>query len=119
MSGGFTWFDLRPGGGSRMTLTYDDESTPGKSGENTDVVEARFASVDEPGRLVEEVEFVSDDPDLSGTMTMTWSLGSVDGGTLVTITATDVPGGVLSEDHVAVFASTLSNLDEYVTNRRS
>lgn len=119
MSGGFTWFDARPGGGYRMTLTYDDESTSGKSGENTDVVEARFVSIDEPRRLVEEADFVSDDPDLSGTMRMTWSLAPVDGGTLVTITATDVPDGISSGDHVAAFASTLSNLDEYVTNRRT
>lgn len=119
MSGRFTWFDARPGGGYRMTLIYDDGSTPGKSGENTDIVEARFVSIEGPRRLVEEADFVSDDPDLAGTMTMAWSLQPVDGGTLVTITATDVPDGISSQDHVAAFASTLSNLDQYVTNRRT
>lgn len=119
MSGRFTWFDVRPGGGYRMTLTYDDESTLGKSGENTDVVEVRFVSVDEPRRLVEEADFVSDDPDLAGTMTMTWSLEPVDDGTLVIITATDVPDGISSQDHATAFASTLSNLDEYVTHART
>lgn len=119
MSGRFTWFDVRPGGGYRMTLTYDDESTLGKSGENTDVVEVRFVSVDEPRRLVEEADFVSDDPDLAGTMTMTWSLEPVDDGTLVIITATDVPDGISSQDHAKAFASTLSNLDEYVTHART
>ncbi|MDI6908683.1 SRPBCC family protein [Nocardioides sp.] len=119
MSGRFSWFDLRPGGGYRMTLTYDDGSTPGKSAENTDVVEARFVSIDEPRRLVEEADFVSDDPDLSGTMTITWYLQPVDDGTLVTIRATDVPDGISSEDHAAAFASTLSNLDGYVAKRHS
>lgn len=118
MTGRFAWFDARPGGGYRMTLTYDDASTPGKSGANTDVVEVRFASVDRPRRIVEEADFVSDDPDLSGTMTMTWSLEPVGGGTLVTITATDVPDGISTEDHLAAFASTLNNLDQYVTSRR-
>lgn len=118
MSGRFTWFDARPGGGYRMTLTYDDESTPGKSGKNSDVVEVRFVSIDEPRRLVEEADFVSDDPDLAGTMTITWSLEPIDGGTLVVITAHDVPDGISSRDHATAFASTLSNLDAYVTQGR-
>jgi uncharacterized protein YndB with AHSA1/START domain len=118
MSGRFSWFDARPGGGYRMTLTYDDETTPGKSDANNDVVEARFVSVDEPHRLVEEADFVSDDPDLAGTMTMTWSLELIDGGTLVVITATGVPDGVSSQDHATAFASTLSNLDAHVTGGR-
>src|SRR5688572_23491583 len=71
MSGRFTWFDASPGGGYRLTLTYEDEATQGKSGENTDVVEVRFVSIDGPRRLVEEADFVSDDPNLAGTMTMT------------------------------------------------
>jgi len=114
MTGRFTWFDARPGGGYRMTLAYDDESTQGKSGGNTDVVEVRFVEIVEPSRLVEQADFVSGDPDLAGTMTMTWSLEPVDDGTLVTITATDVPDGVSSEEHVAAFASTLDNLGAYV-----
>lgn len=118
MSGRFSWFDARPGGGYRMTLSYDDATTRGKSGQNTDVVEARFVSMDEPHRLVEEADFVSDDPDLAGTMTMTWSLEPVDAGTLVIITATDVPDGISSEDHAMAFESTLSNLDAYVTRNR-
>lgn len=119
MSGRFDWFDARPGGGYTLTLTYDDEATRGKSVENTDVVEVRFTAVDEPRQLVEEADFVSDDPDLAGTMTMSWSLEPVDRGTLVTITATDVPDGISSEDHVTAFASTLSNLDMYVKNSRA
>ena len=117
LTGHFTWFDARSGGGYRMTLTYDDESTRGKSDGNTDIVEVRFVSLDEPHQLVEEADFVSDDPSLSGTMTMTWSLGPVEDGTLVAITASNVPDGISSEDHATAFASTLQNLDEYVTGR--
>ena len=117
MSGRFTWFDARPGGGYRLTLTYDDGATRGKSMENADVVEVRFTAVDEPRQLVEEADFVSDDPDLAGTMTMTWSLEPADRGTLVTITATDVPDGISSEDHATAFAATLGNLDRYVKDK--
>ncbi|MGC4112234.1 MAG: SRPBCC domain-containing protein [Nocardioides sp.] len=118
MSGQFSWFDARPGGGYRMTLAYDDESSVGKSGGNTDVVEARFVTINEPHQVVEAADFVSDDPDLAGTMTMTWSLEPVDTGTLVTITATDVPDGISSSDHATAFESTLSNLSAYVTRDR-
>jgi uncharacterized protein YndB with AHSA1/START domain len=117
MSGRFDWFDASPGGGYRLTLTYDDVSA-GKAGDGTDLVEVRFVAVDEPRRLVEEVDFVSDDPRFAGTMTMTWSLEPVDDGTLVTITATDVPDGISSADHTAAFASTLDNLDRYLTSDR-
>ena len=116
MSGRFDWFDARPGGGYTLTLTYDDEATRGKSVENTDVVQVRFTVVDEPRQLVEEADFVSGDPNLAGTMTMSWSLEPVDRGTLVTIMATDVPDGISSEDHVTAFASTLSNLNIYLKN---
>lgn len=117
MSGRFSWFDARPGGGYSLTLTYDDEAIHGKSTENSDVVEVRFIEVDEPRQLVEEADFVSDDPNLAGTMTMIWSLEPVERGTLVTITATDVPDGISSEDHATAFASTLSNLDKYIRKR--
>lgn len=117
MTGRFSWFDARLGGGYRLTLTYDDEATLGKSGGNTDVVEVRFLDVEAPFRLVEQADFVSDDPNLAGTMTMTWSLEPLDDRTLVTITATDVPDGISSHDHATAFASTLSNLGEYVTRR--
>jgi len=117
MSGRFEWFDARPGGGYRLVLAYDDPAIQGKSEGNVDVVDVRFTVVEEPHTLGEEADFVSDDPTLAGTMTMTWSLEPVDARTLVTITATGVPDGIASEDHVAAFESTLTNLDRYVQDQ--
>jgi uncharacterized protein YndB with AHSA1/START domain len=114
MTGRFEWFDARPGGGYRMVLAYDDASVVGKSEQNTDVTEVRFAAVDPPRRIVEEVDFVSDDPRFAGTMTMTWSVDPAGAGTRVTVTATDVPDGISRADHATAFASTLANLDAYV-----
>jgi len=116
MTGRFTWFDARAGGGYRLVLTYDDPGTSGKSHDNADVVEVRFTAV-APHEVVEEADFVSDDPAFAGTMTMTWSLEAVDAGTLVTITATDVPDGISSADHARAFASTLDNLDAWLASR--
>lgn len=119
MSGRFDWFDARPGGGYRLVLSYDDPAVPGKSGRNTDVVEVRFVDVAAPQRLVEEADFVSDDEAFAGTMTMTWSLEAAGSGTLVTITATGVPDGISSADHIEAFTSTLANLDTYLRSRHA
>jgi uncharacterized protein YndB with AHSA1/START domain len=110
MTGRFEWFDARAGGGYRMVLAYDDPSIAGKSAENTDVTDVRFVAVEAPRRIVEEVDFVSNDPRLAGTMTMTWSVEPVAAGSRVTVTATDVPDGISSADHATAFASTLANL---------
>jgi hypothetical protein len=53
-----------------------------------------------PGeRVVQAVDFVSDDPAYAGTMT---------------IVAEDVPDGISTEDHAAGLASSLANLAAYV-----
>jgi len=114
MTGRFDWFDPRPGGGYRLVLTYDDRTTLGKSEGNADVVEVRFTAVDAPHRVVEEAEFVSEDPAFAGTMTMAWVLEPLPAGTRVTITATGVPDGISRADHQQAFASTLGNLDAYL-----
>ena len=64
--------------------------------------------------VVQAVDFVSEDPAFAGTMTMTWTVRAVDGGTLVEITADDVPDGISAEDHAAGLASSLDNLVGYV-----
>jgi uncharacterized protein YndB with AHSA1/START domain len=111
MSGRFDRFDCRPGGSYRMVLTYDDASaSPGKSTEDSDVVEARFVDVVPGDRVVQAVDFVSDDPAFAGTMTMTWAVTAVEGGTRVDITADGVPDGISAEDHAAGIESSLANL---------
>ena len=115
MSARFERFDPRPGGSYRLVLTYTDASrAPGKATPDSDIVEARFVEVTENVRIVQAVEFVSDDPALAGTMTMTWELATVDGGTRVDITADDVPDSISREDHAAGLSSSLANLADYV-----
>jgi uncharacterized protein YndB with AHSA1/START domain len=114
MSGRFEWFDARTGGGYRMVLMYDDPSVAGKFDANIDIAEARFVEIHPPSRVVEEVDFVSEDPRFAGTMTMTWTVEGVEAGTRITITARDVPDGVSSDDHATAFVSTLGNLDDYM-----
>jgi uncharacterized protein YndB with AHSA1/START domain len=115
MSGRFERFDARPGGSYRMVLTYADASgAPGKATADSDIVEGRFLDVVPGARVVQAVDFVSDDPAYAGTMTMTWEVTAADAGTRVGIRADDVPDGISAEDHAAGLASSLANLAAYL-----
>ena len=115
MTGRFERFDPRPGGSYRLVLTYTDAShAAGKATADSDIVEARFVDIVPGVRVVQAVDFVSDDPAFAGTMTMTWEVTAVDGGTRVDITADDVPDGISAEDHAAGLASSLANLADYL-----
>jgi uncharacterized protein YndB with AHSA1/START domain/predicted DCC family thiol-disulfide oxidoreductase YuxK len=115
MSGRFERFDARPGGSYRLILTYAEGSTAsGKATADTDIVEARFLDIVPEVRVVQAVDFVSDDPACSGTMTVTWEVTAVDGGTHIAIRADDVPAGISAEDHAAGLASSLKNLAAHV-----
>lgn len=111
MSGRFERFDARPGGSYRLVLTYADASTArGKTTADADVVEARFIDVVPRSRVVQAVDFVSDDPAQAGTMTMTWEVTAVEHGTRVEFRAENVPVGISAEDHAAGMNSSLANL---------
>jgi uncharacterized protein YndB with AHSA1/START domain len=114
MSGRFERFDARPGGSYRLVLTYADGSTQGKATADSDIVEARFVELVPGARVVQAVEFVSDDPAHAGTMTMTWEVTAADAGARVDIRADDVPAGISAEDHAVGLASSLANLAAYV-----
>ena len=115
MCGRFDQFDARPGGSYRLVLTYADASTAqGKTTADSDVVEARFIDVVPGSRVVQAVDFVSDDPAHAGTMTMTWEVTAAGTGTRVDIRADDVPVGISAEDHAAGLGSSLANLAKYL-----
>src|SRR5262252_2617673 len=115
MTGRFERFDAWPGGSYRMVLTYSDPSgTPGKTTADSDVIEARFVDIVPGERVVQAVDFVSDDPAYAGTMIMTWGITAADAGTRVSILAEDVPDGISAEDHAAGLNSSLANLAAYM-----
>ncbi|MGD0241902.1 MAG: SRPBCC domain-containing protein [Streptosporangiaceae bacterium] len=81
MTGRFERFEARPGGSYRMVLTYADASgAPGKATAGSDIVKARFVDIAPGERVVQAVNFVSDDPAYAGTMTMAWEIAAVEGG---------------------------------------
>jgi uncharacterized protein YndB with AHSA1/START domain len=115
MTGRFERFDARPGGSYRMVLTYPGASgAPGKATADSDIVEARFIDIVPGERVVQAVDFVSDDPAYAGTMTMTWQVTPVEAGTRVDIVAEDVPDGISADDHATGLASSLTKLAAYL-----
>jgi len=114
MTARFERFDPRPGGSYRLVLTYADASgSPGKAAPEADVVEARYVEIVPDHRVVQAVDFASDDPVFAGTMTMTWEVTGVEGGTRVDIVADAVPDGISADDHATGLASSLANLAEH------
>ena len=92
----------------------DASGAPGKATADSDVVNVRFTELVPSVRIVQAVDFASDDPAVAGTMTMTWELVVADDGTRVDIRAEHVPDGISAADHAAGLASSLANLAAYL-----
>jgi uncharacterized protein YndB with AHSA1/START domain len=108
-------FNPREGGTYRMSFGYADKDhkVGGKTSEDADVFQGRFMELVPGKRIVELVEFESDDPAFAGKMTITTTLVPVPGGTEVTFTAENVPSGIRREDHYEGMASSLKKLAEF------
>jgi uncharacterized protein YndB with AHSA1/START domain len=116
MSGNFEHIDARTGGSYRMRLTYVEvPELGGKSSVDSDVVNVRFVELVPNDRVVQAVDFESDDPSFAGTMTLTWAVTAVRAGTRVDIRADNVPVGISADDHLEGLRSSLTNLATYLT----
>ena len=114
MKGQIYEFEARDGGVYRMSLTYEtNHSTPGKTSEEVDVVQGRFLELIPNKRVVQLVEFESEDPIYAGEMIMTWSLTVGPKGTKVSIVCENVPEGIRKVDHDDGLRSTLENLANF------
>ena len=113
MSGRTLLFEPWQGGRYRIELTHDADGA-GKTTTRADISAGRFLLLEPGRRLVQSVEFESDDPAFAGQMIMTWSLDPAPGGTNITITAENVPAGISADDHAVGLASSLANLDRHL-----
>lgn len=94
-------FDAREGGLFRMSLTYIDpaQSPGGKTTQDKDTFKGRFAELVPNEKVMEIIEFESEDPRFAGEMIMTVSLADVKEGTEVTLLFEDIPAGIRPEDN--------------------
>ena len=110
MSSSIDRFDARVGGTFRISLTYDGPTTAGKSDAQTDTFHGRFAELDPGRRVVQIVEFETDDPAVQGEMTITYTLRAVDGGTELTGLHEGLPPGVSADDNDVGWRMSLGKL---------
>jgi uncharacterized protein YndB with AHSA1/START domain len=92
-------FDAREGGTFRISLTYDEPTTAGKTSPRTDSFHGRFVRLVPDTEVVEAVEFETDDPAMQGEMTITYSLTDAGGGTDLVGVHENLPPGVSPADN--------------------
>jgi uncharacterized protein YndB with AHSA1/START domain len=116
MRGEMHRFDARPGGGYAMTLRYErpGPEARGKTTADADTVAVRFVEIVPDARLVQAIDFASDDPSYAGTMTMTWTFAEASDGTEIAVEVADAPPGISEADHETGIRSSLENLDCYL-----
>jgi uncharacterized protein YndB with AHSA1/START domain len=103
-----------PGGRFRVSLTYRAEDRTGKTEGATDTYSGEFTKLVPDEQVVERIEFETDDPDLRGAMTMTWTLREVEGGTEVDLLHEGLPDVVPPEDNATGTRMSLTKLAAYV-----
>lgn len=115
MLGRLEHFDMREGGSYRLVLTYSNAvGAPGKTSPDADVSDVRIGQIVPGERIIQLIDFESDDPSFHGTMRMEWLLHAVKEGTWVEVIARNVPEGISARDHAAGLTSSLSNLAAYL-----
>ena len=112
MKGQMHVFDAREGGAYRMSLTYQkpELSPGGKTTADTDTFHGRFVQMIPCEKIVEAVQFESDDPRFPGEMTITTSFADTDEGTEITLLCENIPAGIRPEDNEMGSRSSLENL---------
>jgi len=103
-------FDAREGGAFRISLTYDAPIGAGKTTAHTDTFHGRFVELVENERVVETVEFETDDPALRGEMTITIALAGADGGTELVAVHDNLPAGLSAADNETGWRMSLAKL---------
>jgi uncharacterized protein YndB with AHSA1/START domain len=118
-------FDAREGGTFRVSLTYEAQTGTGKTTAHTDTYHGRFARLVPDERIVEVIEFETDDPALRGEMTITTILADADGphgprsGTRIDAVHDGLPTGLSPADNEAGWRDSLAKLAAYVEAREN
>jgi uncharacterized protein YndB with AHSA1/START domain len=103
-------FDPREGGAFRISLTYDEPTSTGKTNAHTDTYHGRFVKLVPNEQVVEVVEFETADPSMRGEMTITISLADADGGTDILAVHDGLPPGLSPADNEIGWQMSLAKL---------
>ncbi|HEX6250906.1 MAG TPA: SRPBCC family protein [Gemmatimonadaceae bacterium] len=103
-------FDAREGGRFRISLTYDEPTGTGKSTAHTDTYHGQFTRLVPDQKVIETIEFESDDAAMRGEMTVTFFLRDAGGGTEVVGVHEDLPPGLSPADNETGWRMSLAKL---------
>jgi uncharacterized protein YndB with AHSA1/START domain len=103
-------FDPREGGAFRISLTYDAPTGAGKTTAHTDTYHGRFVELVPDEKVVEVVEFETEDGGLQGEMTIAITLADAAGGTEILAVHDRLPPGLSPADNEAGWRSSLAKL---------
>jgi uncharacterized protein YndB with AHSA1/START domain len=111
-------FESRVDGRFRISLTYEGADGVGKSSDRTDTYHGRFVELVPDARVVETMEFETEDPSMQGEMTVVFVLAEVDGGTELSAWHENVPPGVSPADNETGWRMSLARLKQLVEQDR-
>lgn len=93
-----------------MSLACEFEGPSGKTSARTDTYHGTFRELEPDRRVVEVLEFETEDPQMQGEMVITTTLQAVDGGTLLTATHAALPPGISARDNEIGWRDALGKL---------
>lgn len=107
-------FEAREGGSFRISLTYDEPTGTGKTTSHTDTYHGTFVTL-QPGRkVVQRLEFETNDPSLQGEMITSFTLRDVGDRTELLATHDGLPSGISAEDNETGWRMSLNKLARLV-----
>lgn len=112
------FFEGREGGTFRISLRYDSPTGTGKTDLQTDTFHGRFIELVPDRKVVQVVEFESDDPSMAGEQTITYALERAGDGTELEGTHENLPSGLRPEDNETGWRMSLDKLARLVEQDR-
>jgi uncharacterized protein YndB with AHSA1/START domain len=111
-------FEAREGGTFRISLTYDQPTSTGKTTAQTDTYHGRFVRLVPDTEVVQAVEFETDDPGMQGEMTISYSLAEAGTGTDLVGVHENLPPGVPPADNELGWSISIGKLAKLVEHDR-
>jgi uncharacterized protein YndB with AHSA1/START domain len=112
-------FDAREGGQFRISLTYDDAASAGKTSGATDTFGGRFVTLVPDQRVEWALAFESPDPSMATEMTISFDLVDADGGTDIHAVHEGLPSGVSAADNETGWRMSLGKLARLASSSSS
>ena len=109
-------FEARVGGAFRISLTYHSPNSAGKTSAHTDTYHGQFVTLVPFERIVETMEFETNDPLMRGHMTITYTLSQWGGGTHLVVVHEGIPAGVALSDNELGWRMALDKLKTLAEN---